>query len=286
MATTLHARASSWYSARGNTTRRSTTPLGLTIASSSESCSGLRSSNTSRRVSNSLVQDWLRGFSRAELSGHPRLGLAAAHSFMAAGDVAAARQLAVAAAAAVERAGDTARVRSLRRRPRRHRGHGRTGGGRRDGRGSDTRLRRSSRSIVRGDRYTCSCTRPRCTSAASARCRRAPAGRGRRPQCRERACSDVDVPGAVGDGGDRAARLGDRGRPDRPGQERNRVARPRGLPALCSGVRSVGGSTRPHGARRRSEARSPTGDRPPDRARATSCPGTGSRRAFCSRSRR
>ncbi|HEY2655155.1 MAG TPA: LuxR C-terminal-related transcriptional regulator [Solirubrobacteraceae bacterium] len=114
MAATVHARASSWYSARGNDDEAIDHAVG---AHDCELVGELLWATVVEYVSqgrNSLVQDWLRGFSRAELAGHPRLGLAAAHSFMAAGDAAAARQLAVAAAAAVERAGDTATAASLR----------------------------------------------------------------------------------------------------------------------------------------------------------------------------
>ncbi len=108
MATTLHARASSWYLARGNTDEA----IGHAVRAHDCVLAGELIWATIVdyiwQGRNSLVQDWLRGFSRAELSGHPRLGLAAAHSFLAAGNVAAARQLAVAAAAANERVPDTA----------------------------------------------------------------------------------------------------------------------------------------------------------------------------------
>ncbi len=140
---TLHARASSWYLARGNTDEAIAHAVG---ARDCELVGELLWATVLEYVSqgrNSLVQGWLRGFSRAELAGHPRLALAAAHSFMAAGDAAAARQLAVAAAAAGERATDTAPARDS---PRAGlagiEGHARTRrGSRRWPRQRDTRLR-------------------------------------------------------------------------------------------------------------------------------------------------
>ena len=50
---------------------------------------------------NEIVQGWLASFTRDELAGYAPLALAAAHSFLAAGNAAEARHLAVAAAAAV-----------------------------------------------------------------------------------------------------------------------------------------------------------------------------------------
>lgn len=52
---------------------------------------------------NQMVQDWLGQFSRDELAGYPPLALAAAYSFLAAGEAAEARHCAVAVAAALER---------------------------------------------------------------------------------------------------------------------------------------------------------------------------------------
>ena len=52
---------------------------------------------------NEIVQAWLASFTREELAGYAPLALAAAHSFLAAGNAAEARHLAVAAAAAVDR---------------------------------------------------------------------------------------------------------------------------------------------------------------------------------------
>jgi LuxR family transcriptional regulator, maltose regulon positive regulatory protein len=52
---------------------------------------------------NEMVQGWLGQFSREELAGYPPLALAAAYSFLAAGDAAEARHCAVTVAAAVER---------------------------------------------------------------------------------------------------------------------------------------------------------------------------------------
>ena len=113
LAPTLHARASSWFGARGDTEGA------ISHAVRAHDCvlsGNLLWAAVVQYISqgrNSLVRDWLAEFSHAELVGHPRLGLAAAYSFVAAGDVARARQLAVAVAAVIERQADDTGVGSL-----------------------------------------------------------------------------------------------------------------------------------------------------------------------------
>jgi LuxR family transcriptional regulator, maltose regulon positive regulatory protein len=63
---------------------------------------------------NEIVQGWLAGFTRDELGSYAPLALAAAHSFLAAGNAAEARHLAVAATAAAERSRTARGTRSLR----------------------------------------------------------------------------------------------------------------------------------------------------------------------------
>ena len=111
MTPALHVRASSWYVARGATDEA----IGHAVGAHDCALSGdLLWAAVIEYVSqgrNSLVQNWLAEFSREELAEHPRLGLAAAYSFLAAGSAAEARHLAVAVAA--EAAADTAASASL-----------------------------------------------------------------------------------------------------------------------------------------------------------------------------
>lgn len=113
MVATLHARASSWHLTRGEIDEA----IGHAVGTHDCALVGeLLWATIADYVSqgrNSLVQEWLGAFSHAELCSHPRLGLAAAHSFLAAGNAAAARQLAVAASAANERGADTRGAASL-----------------------------------------------------------------------------------------------------------------------------------------------------------------------------
>jgi len=103
-ALTVHVRASSWFGARGATDEA----IGHAVEAHDCSLSGdLLWAAIVDYVSqgrNALVQGWLAEFSDEELAGHPALGLAAAYSFLAAGDANEARHLAVAVAAATERA--------------------------------------------------------------------------------------------------------------------------------------------------------------------------------------
>jgi LuxR family transcriptional regulator, maltose regulon positive regulatory protein len=113
IAPTLHVRASSWYVARGDTDEA----IGHAVGAHDCALSGdLLWAAVVEYVSqgrNSLVQDWLAEFSHQELAGHPPLGLAAAYSFLAAGNAAEARRLAVAVAAATECVPDTVAASSL-----------------------------------------------------------------------------------------------------------------------------------------------------------------------------
>jgi LuxR family maltose regulon positive regulatory protein len=113
MAPTLHVRASSWYVAQGDTDEA----IGHAVGAHDCELSGdLLWAAVIEYVSqgrNSLVQAWLAEFSREELARHPPLGLAAAYSFLAAGNAAEARHLAVAVAAATDCATDGPAATSL-----------------------------------------------------------------------------------------------------------------------------------------------------------------------------
>ncbi len=98
----LHDRASSWCEARGD--------VDGAIAHAVYAHDPVRTGDllwasivayvTQGR--NEIVQRWLASFTREELAGYAPLALAAAHSFLAAGNAAEARHLAVAATAAVD----------------------------------------------------------------------------------------------------------------------------------------------------------------------------------------
>jgi LuxR family transcriptional regulator, maltose regulon positive regulatory protein len=104
----LHDRASAWYEAHGDSDHA--------IAHAVHAHDPVRAGDllwaaivayvTQGR--NDLVQRWLAGFSRDELAGYAPLALAAAHSFLAAGNAAEARHLAVSAAAAADRSSTAA----------------------------------------------------------------------------------------------------------------------------------------------------------------------------------
>ena len=102
MAPAFHLRASSWYVARGDIDQA----IGHAVRAHDCVLSGdLLWAAVVEYLSqgrNSLVQEWLAEFSREELVGHPPLGLAAAYSFLVAGNAAEARHLAVAVEAATE----------------------------------------------------------------------------------------------------------------------------------------------------------------------------------------
>jgi len=99
----FHARACAWYEAHGETDQaiahavyaRDLVHTGDLLWAS------IVAYVTQGR--NEIVQRWLAGFTRDELGSYAPLALAAAHSFLAAGNAAEARHLAVAAAAAAER---------------------------------------------------------------------------------------------------------------------------------------------------------------------------------------
>ena len=109
----LHDRASSWYEGHGDTDHA--------IAHAVHAHDLVRTGDllwasivayvTQGR--NEIVQQWLSAFSRQELAGYAPLALAAAHSFLVAGNTAEARHLAVAAAAVSDRDGGAAAPRSL-----------------------------------------------------------------------------------------------------------------------------------------------------------------------------
>ncbi len=103
LARALHGRASSWYEAEGDEDHaiahavRAHDP----VRTGDLLWAGIVAYVTQGR--NEIVQGWLTSYSRDELAGHAPLALAAAHSFLAAGNAAEARHLAVAAAAAAKR---------------------------------------------------------------------------------------------------------------------------------------------------------------------------------------
>jgi LuxR family maltose regulon positive regulatory protein len=109
----LHDRASSWYEGHGDTDHA--------IAHAVHAHDLVRTGDllwasivayvTQGR--NEIVQEWLSVFSRQELAGYAPLALAAAHSFLVAGNTAEARHLAVAAAAVSDRDPGAAAPRSL-----------------------------------------------------------------------------------------------------------------------------------------------------------------------------
>jgi LuxR family maltose regulon positive regulatory protein len=99
---TLHVRASSWYGARGDLDDAIRHAVGAHDCVRTGDLLWAAIVEYVSQGRNSLVQDWLAGFSHEELAGHPALGLAAAFSFLAAGNAAEARHLAVAVAAATE----------------------------------------------------------------------------------------------------------------------------------------------------------------------------------------
>lgn len=109
----LHARASSWYELRRDIEHA------IDHAVAAHDC--VRSGDllwgavleyfTQGR--NAIIQGWLAHFSPEELACYPPLALAAAYSFLAAGDAAQARHYAVAVAAAIDRDADGGRAAPL-----------------------------------------------------------------------------------------------------------------------------------------------------------------------------
>ncbi len=110
----LHERACAWYEASGEIDEA----IAHAVSSGDLVHTGdLLWANIVAYVTqgrNELVQDWLTGFTRDELGSYAPLALAGAHSFLAAGNVAEARHLAVAAAAVAERSRGARGPRSLR----------------------------------------------------------------------------------------------------------------------------------------------------------------------------
>jgi LuxR family transcriptional regulator, maltose regulon positive regulatory protein len=111
---TLHGRACAWYEARGDTDRAIAHAL---HARDLVHTGDLLWANIVAYVTqgrNEIVQGWLACLSREELGSYAPLALAAAHSFLAVGNVAEARHLAVAAGAAAERSRSRRGARSVR----------------------------------------------------------------------------------------------------------------------------------------------------------------------------
>jgi LuxR family transcriptional regulator, maltose regulon positive regulatory protein len=110
----LHERACAWYEAHGETDQaiaHAVSARDLVHAGDLLWASIVAYVTQGR---NEIVQGWLAHFTRDELGSYAPLALAAAHSFLAAGNAAEARHLAVAAAAAVERKRSACGPRSLR----------------------------------------------------------------------------------------------------------------------------------------------------------------------------
>lgn len=103
LARVLHLRASAWLQRQGETDRAITHAVRARdlVLTGDLLWAAIVAYVTQGR--NETVQGWLGQFSRDELAGYPPLALAAAYSFLAAGDAAEARHCAVAVAAAVER---------------------------------------------------------------------------------------------------------------------------------------------------------------------------------------
>ena len=110
----LHMRASAWHEAQGDTDQAIAHAVHARdlVRTGDLLWAGIVAYVTQGR--NEIVQGWLASFSRDELGSHPPLALAAAHSFLAAGNAAEARHLAIAAAAAAERSRSARGRQSLR----------------------------------------------------------------------------------------------------------------------------------------------------------------------------
>jgi LuxR family maltose regulon positive regulatory protein len=109
----LHERASAWYQAHGEGDHAIAHAVYARdlVRTGDLLWAGIVGYVTQGR--NEIVQGWLANFSRDALGSYAPLALAAAHSFLAAGNAAEARHLAVAAAAAAERGRGTRGSRSL-----------------------------------------------------------------------------------------------------------------------------------------------------------------------------
>ena len=110
----LHERACAWYEAHGDTDQAIAHAVyGHDLIKTGD----LLWANIVDYVTqgrNEIVQGWLASFSRNEIGSYAPLALAAAHSFLVAGNAAEARHLAVAATAAAERSRSGRGSRSLR----------------------------------------------------------------------------------------------------------------------------------------------------------------------------
>jgi len=110
----LHTRACAWYEAHGHTDQALAHAVHAhdVVHTGDLLWASIVAYVTQGR--NEIVQGWLATFSRDELGSYAPLALAAAHSFLAAGNAAEARHLAVVAAAAAERSRSGRGSRSLR----------------------------------------------------------------------------------------------------------------------------------------------------------------------------
>ena len=163
LAPILHTRASAWHRRHGDTERA----IAHAVCSRDLVLTGdLLWTGVVRYLSqgrNELVQDWLAQFSRDELSGYPPLALAAAYSFLAAGNAAEARHCAAAVAAVVDRESRAGAAGSL--------AAGLAGieamvapaGVTAMADAAELRMRAWSPAIAPGARSTCSCAEPRFT---------------------------------------------------------------------------------------------------------------------------
>jgi LuxR family transcriptional regulator, maltose regulon positive regulatory protein len=99
----LHARASAWCEAHGDVDQAVAHAVAAHDCVRTGDLLWAAAAGYVTQGRNEIVQGWLAGFTGEELAGYAPLALAAAHSFLAAGNAAEARHLAVAATAAVGR---------------------------------------------------------------------------------------------------------------------------------------------------------------------------------------
>jgi LuxR family transcriptional regulator, maltose regulon positive regulatory protein len=110
----LHRRASIWHAERGELDRAIDHAV---AANDTERAADLLWTHLPAFVGQAHdrpVKSWLRSFTSKELAGDPALSLCAAHSYLAAGDLASAEHWGMAADAALRRSPDGPRVQSLR----------------------------------------------------------------------------------------------------------------------------------------------------------------------------
>jgi LuxR family transcriptional regulator, maltose regulon positive regulatory protein len=110
----LHERACAWYKGRGETDQAIAHAVYARDLVHTGDLLWASIVGYVTQGRNEIVQGWLARFTRDELGSYAPLALAAAHSFLAAGNAAEARHLAVAASAAAERSRTARGPRSLR----------------------------------------------------------------------------------------------------------------------------------------------------------------------------